>query len=66
MTNTTWTYQGKYITCLTDLPDSAIGFVYLITTNDGRKYIGKKILFKTVKRKFGKKESALVTDKRKK
>ena len=47
-------------------PNKAIGFVYVIEFNSGDKYLGKKNLFSTRKRNFGKKEAALVTDKRKK
>lgn len=56
---------------LEDPPVGAIGFVYLIQFREyesGKRYryIGKKNLTSTRKRKFGKKEAALVTDKRKK
>lgn len=44
----------------------AIGFVYVIEFNNGDKYLGKKNLYSIRKRNFGKKEAALVTDKRKK
>lgn len=40
-----WTYKNKEITCIEDMPDDAVGFVYEVThipTN--KKYIGKKIL----------------------
>lgn len=61
-----WTYMGLPVTEASDFPDHVHGFVYCVKTNDGRKYIGKKTLFSNRKRKFGKKEAALVTDKRKK
>ena len=48
------------------MPNGVFGFVYEITTEDGKKYIGQKTLFTRRKRRFGKKESKLVTDKRKK
>lgn len=60
----TWTYNGVLVTELQDMPDDTIGIVYMVTAENGRKYIGKKSLFSVRKRKFGKKESALVTDKR--
>lgn len=47
-------------------PNKAIGFVYVIEFNSGDKYLGKKNLYSRRKRNFGKKEAALVTDKRKK
>ena len=53
----TWLYQN---TPVETLPDSCVGFVYLITNNlSGRKYIGKKLAkfskttYKTVKQKNG-------------
>jgi len=55
-----WFYQGKEIT---ELPETCIGFVYLITNIiSGRKYIGKKLAkfskttYKTVKLKNGNKK----------
>ena len=62
----TWTYNGVLVTELHDMPKDTTGFVYMVTTEDNRKYIGKKTLFTKRKRKFGKRESALITDKRKK
>ena len=47
-------------------PGKSIGFVYVIEFNSGDKYLGKKNLYSRRKRNFGKKEAALVTDKRKK
>ncbi len=64
MLQTTWTYDGKLITELSDMPEDTNGIVYQITTEHGKKYIGKKTLFTKRKRKFGKKESSLITDKR--
>ena len=64
MTVPAWTYDGNIITELTDMPENTWGIVYMITTEQGKKYIGKKQLISIRKRKFGKKEAALVTDKR--
>ena len=61
-----WSYKGKSVNEVSDMPENVHGFVYMITTNIGKKYVGKKTLFSNRKRKFGKKESATVTDKRKK
>lgn len=66
MTIPIWNYQTIPVTETSDMPEDVLGFVYLITTENGKKYIGKKTLFSIRKRKFGKKESALITDKRKK
>jgi len=56
----TWTYQG---TDVEELPETCVGFVYLITNSTtGRKYIGKKLAkfskttYKTVKLKNGNKK----------
>ena len=53
----TWLYQN---TPVETLPETCVGFVYLITNNlSGRKYIGKKLAkfskttYKTVKQKNG-------------
>lgn len=66
MTEAIWTYEGNIITELTNMPEDTWGIVYQITTKGGKHYIGKKQLYTVRKRKFGKKEAALVTDKRKK
>ena len=61
----TWTYNGQVITQLSDMPDSTFGFIYKITNGlTGEYYIGKKQVQSTRKRKFGKKETAALTDKR--
>lgn len=40
-----WTYKDKNITCIQDLPDTAIGFVYKISFPDmDLHYIGRKNL----------------------
>lgn len=39
-----WIYNGEVIN---EFPMKAVGFVYLITCPDGRKYIGKKLLTKS-------------------
>jgi len=57
---------GATIDSIDFIPESFIGFIYLIITYDGKRYIGKKNFYTKRKRKFGKKESALITDKRKK
>jgi hypothetical protein len=60
-----WTYKGSYITELSDMPEGTIGFIYKITNGKtGQYYIGKKNVASIRKRNFGKKEIALLTDKR--
>jgi hypothetical protein len=39
-----WNYNNLEIKALSDIPESAIGFVYLLEHNSGKKYIGKKLL----------------------
>ena len=60
-----WTYNGNYITELSDMPEGTIGFIYKITNGETNEYyIGKKNVLSVTKRKFGKREIALLTDKR--
>lgn len=60
-----WKYKENHITESSDMPDSVFGFVYKITNkNTGQYYIGKKQVVSIRKRKFGKKEIALLEDKR--
>ena len=52
-----WYYRGKEITSLDDFGKDIMGFVYATThIPSGKKYIGKKFLVHTQKRKLGKKE----------
>ena len=61
----TWRYKGNYITELSDMPKDVFGFIYKITnTETGEYYIGKKQVISVRKRNFGKKEIALLEDKR--
>jgi len=60
-----WKYNGLEVKDISDIPEGAVGFIYYVRNLDNDKmYIGKKSLLSTRKRKFGKKEAALVTDKR--
>lgn len=62
-----WVYNGTEVTSVEQFPEGVIGFVYMITDNTNSKfYIGRKAIFSTRKRHFGKKEKAKITDKRKK
>lgn len=41
-----WIYKGKEITCIEDLEiENPYGFIYVIETQQGFKYIGKKSFF---------------------
>lgn len=60
-----WKYKGEYITELEDMSKEVFGFIYKITnTKTGQYYIGKKQVISVRKRNFGKKEIALLEDKR--
>lgn len=60
-----WKYKGEYITECKDMSKDVFGFIYKITnTNTGQYYIGKKQVISVRKRNFGKKEIALLEDKR--
>jgi len=60
-----WRYKGSHITELGDMPENLFGFIYKITnTKTGEYYIGKKQVVSVRKRNFGKKEIALLEDKR--
>jgi len=45
-----WVYEGKEINSLEDVPNEAVGFIYIITDVTGYWYIGKKSLYSTVTR----------------
>lgn len=52
-----WLYKNKKISCIEDLPEGVIGYIYKITNiKDNRVYIGKKALFHSRKTKISKKE----------
>lgn len=59
-----WKFKGKEVNSLKQLPEKAVGFIYLMTLSDGKQYIGRKSLYSKRKKNFGKKELALITDKR--
>ena len=40
-----WKYNRKDIKSLEDIPENCIGFVYIITREDGTYYVGKKSLY---------------------
>lgn len=57
MNHPKWNYHGEEVN---EIPLGVIGFVYLITLADGRKYIGKKLFqFKKTKMVKGKKKRVL-------
>ena len=62
-TMSNWLYGDKFIESIEDVPEGSVSFIYEIQI-DGRFYIGKKNLYTTRKKHFGKKKLATVTDKR--
>lgn len=53
----TWLYNNKPITSLNDLPETCVGFVYIITNiKNGKIYVGKKTLKNKNNVKLGVKE----------
>ena len=60
-----WLYKNKEIEELTDMPEDIFGFIYEVThLPTGRKYLGKKQLISVTKKPLGKKELALLQNKR--
>ena len=54
-----WKYNGKEITNLDQFPEGTFGFVYRILHKaTGKAYIGKKVLYHSLKKKLTKKELA--------
>jgi hypothetical protein len=53
-----WLLNGKEITDISQFPPNVFGFVYEIITPDGKKYIGKKVLYHNQKRKLTRVELA--------
>jgi len=52
-----WLHENKEMQQLSDFPESCVGFVYLIQNKDnGRIYVGKKILHNNLTKKLTKKE----------
>lgn len=60
-----WLYQDKEVKELTDMPENTFGFIYEVThLPTGRKYLGRKQLISVQRKALGKRELALLTDKR--
>lgn len=53
-----WLYNEKEITDISEFPLGAFGFVYVVITPEGKKYVGKKALYHNRKRKLTKVELA--------
>jgi hypothetical protein len=46
-----WLYNGEKITDISQFPQNTFGFVYEVITPEGKKYVGKKVLYHNQKRK---------------
>ena len=53
-----WLYNGKEITDISHFPPNTFGFVYQVITPEGKKYVGKKVLYHNQKKKLTKAELA--------
>jgi hypothetical protein len=53
-----WLYNEKEITDISHFPPNTFGFVYEVSTPEGKKYIGKKVLYHNHKKKLTKAELA--------
>ncbi len=51
-----WLYNGKEITDISHFPPNTFGFVYEVITPEGKKYVGKKVLYHNQKKKLTKVE----------
>ena len=64
MTEPIWTYNGKLITEISDMPEGTYGFIYEVTHLETKqKYIGKKVLFFERNKRLGKKALEATIDK---
>ena len=53
-----WLYNNEEITDISQFPSNTFGFVYEVITPEGKKYIGKKVLYHNQKKKLTKAELA--------
>ena len=61
-----WLYEGEEISSLDDMPEDVFGFIYEVThIPTGKKYLGRKQLIYTRKRKIGKRETQKLKDEKK-
>lgn len=51
-----WLYNEQEITDISQFPPNTFGFVYEVITPEGKKYVGKKVLFHNQKKKLTKVE----------
>ena len=62
----TWTFQGRLITEISDMPKGTYGFIYeTFHKPSGLKYIGKKVLYFERNKRLGKKALEALREERK-
>lgn len=62
----TWTFQGRLITEISDMPEGTYGFIYeTFHKPSGLKYIGKKVLYFERNKRLGKKALEALREERK-
>lgn len=62
----TWTFQGRLITSISDMPEGTYGFIYeTFHKPSGLKYIGKKVLYFERNKRLGKKALEALREERK-
>ena len=66
-TTATWTYQGRVITSIKDMPEGTYGFIYeVIYKPTDVRYIGKKVLYFERNKRLGKKALKALQEERSK
>ena len=61
-----WTYKGRLVTEINDMPEGTFGFIYETTHKpSGKKYIGKKVLFFERNKRLGKRALEALREERK-
>jgi len=66
-TTATWTYQGRVITSIKDMPEGTYGFIYEVRYKPTDViYIGKKVLYFERNKRLGKKALAALREERSK
>ena len=65
-TRPSWTYQGRLITDISDMPKDTYGFIYEVKYKPtDTRYIGKKVLFFERNKRLGKKALEALREERK-
>lgn len=61
-----WIYDGNQVLSVDDMPEGVYGFIYEVThLPSGRKYLGRKQVTFTRKKKIGKRESKQIKEQKK-